>query len=236
MKITIKIFTIIAIIAFLAGTGCSSGPKERIEERENKGTEMGVSTPDWVRAYTMYGLARLQSQVTYRDKYCVIGEETGANLQFVQAWADHFSAQQRIGSTLRETVEAEYAVKLQAYALSAGITEAVTGEGGLFQQQVDNVLSVIVSVTYTGAQREADWWTLRRRYDPEEKDAYTDAYTVYVLYTVPKAELNRQVAAAMETTVSAESVFDDITIDLAREILQNGLPNWGAPPQPAAKK
>jgi hypothetical protein len=227
MKITIKVLTVLAVIAVLAAVGCSSGPKVKVVEMENKGTALGVATPDWIKTYTAYGMTRLQSQSAYRDKYCIIGEETGTNLQFVQAWADNFSAQQRIGAMLRTTIATEYTAKVQAAAQSAGIGDSATGES-LYEQQIDNAISAIVNVSYSGAQREADWWSLRRRYDPDVKDAYNDAYTAYVLYTVPKAELNRQVARAMETSVASDSALYDITIELAREILQNGMPNWGA--------
>jgi hypothetical protein len=227
MKITMKVLTVFAVIAVLAAVGCSSGPKVKVVELENKGTALNVSTPDWIKTYTAYGMTRLQSQSAYRDKYCIIGEETGTNLQFVQAWADNFSAQQRIGAMLRTTIASEYTAKVQAAAQSAGLGDSATGES-LYQQQIDNAISAIVNVSYSGAQREADWWSLRRRYDPDVDEAYSDAYTAYVLYTVPKAELNRQVARAMETSVASDSALYDITIELARDILQNGMPGWGA--------
>jgi hypothetical protein len=91
-----------------------------------------------------------------------------------------------------------------------------------YQQEIENILSVIVNVSYSGAQREADWWSLRRRYDPDNKTHYTDEYTAYVLYTIPRAELNRQIAFALESSVKADSVLYDITISLARDILLQG--------------
>jgi hypothetical protein len=228
MKITIKGFAFLAVLTVLVAAACSSGPKSKIIELKNKGTEMGVASPDWIRTYTGYGMARLQSQATYRDKYCVIGEETGANLQFVQAWADNFSAQQRIGAMLRTTINAEYAARVRAaFPPATPPGKGVVEEENPHQPEIDDLLLAIVNVSYYGAQRENDWWSLRRHPDPEDKDAYTDIYTVYVLYTIPKIELNRQVAMAMETSIASDSSLYDITIDLAREILANGIPNWG---------
>jgi hypothetical protein len=80
----------------------------------------------------------------------------------------------------------------------------------------------VVNVSYSGAQLEANWWILNRRYDPDVKDKYSDEYTAYVMYTFPKAELNRQVAHALETAVSADSALYDITIQLAKELLLEG--------------
>ena len=226
MKIE-KITSIFFVMVILALTGCSSGPKAKIVELENKGSSMGVSTPDWIKLYTANGISRVQAQSEFRDKYCVIGEETGVNRQFVLAWADNFSAQQRIGAMLRTTIASEYQARVEAAAQSSGVTDS-TLQSGEYNQYIDSVINAIVNVSYSGAQREADWWSLRRRYDPDVKDAYTDEYTAYVLYTIPKAELNRQVARALETSISADSALYDITIEIARQILQNGMASWAA--------
>jgi hypothetical protein len=151
------------------------------------------------------------------------------NRQFVVTWADNFSAQQRIGAMLRTTIVSEYQARIQGQAQSQGGSNTTTAAGdssGEFNQQIDSIVNAVVNVSYSGAQRESDWWSLRRRYDPDVKDAYTDEYTAYVLYTIPKAEMNRQVARALETSVNADSALYQVTIDMAREILQNGLVKW----------
>jgi len=216
----LSVFVIIALFA------CASGPKVKVRELENKGTGMGISTPNWISTYTAHGINRLQSQSEYRDKYCVIGEETGVNKQFVLAWADNFSAQQRIGAMLRTTIASNFQARVQATAQTTGLN-SMTAPGGTYQQEIDSIISSTINVSYSGAQREADWWSLRRRYDPDYKDVFTDEYTAYVLYTIPKQQLNQQVARALETSVSKDSALYDITIEMARQILLEGLPNWG---------
>jgi len=225
VKLTAALFLIIFITA-LAAIGCASKPKVRVVELENKGSALGVSTPEWIKLYTAYGISRVQAQSQFRDKYCIIGEESGVNRQFVVAWADHFSAQQRIGAMLRTTIASEYQARVQGAAQSVGGSGSATAAGS-YQQQIDSVINAIVNVSYSGAQRESDWWSLRRRYDPDQKDVFTDEYTAYVLYTIPKALLNEQVARALETSVRRDSALYDITIEMARQILQNGIANWG---------
>jgi hypothetical protein len=216
-------------------------------ELENKGTSMGVSTPDWIKTYTANGISAVQNQSQFRDKYCVIGEESGVNRQFVLAWADSFSAQQRIGAMLRTNIASEYQARVQGAAQSSGGANSSAAQGagsGDYSQQIDNIINAVVNVSYSGAQREADWWSLRRRYDPDQKEVYTDEYTAYVLYTIPKGALNEQVARALETSISKDSELYDITIALARDILQNGFDYLGAgdlapaetPPQTQAEK
>jgi len=215
----------------MALIGCASGPKATIVELENKGTSMNVDTPDWIRLYVAQGISAVQAQPQYRDKYCIIGEENSLNRQFAVTWADNFSAQQRIGQMLRTSIASEYQAHVQGTSQSSGGANSSTAAGtgsADYRQEIDNVLSAIVTVSYVGAQREADWWSLRRRYDPDLKDVFSDEYTAYVLYTIPKAEMNRQIAEVLTTSIKADSVLYDITIDMARQILQNGLAQWGA--------
>ncbi|MCL2186917.1 MAG: hypothetical protein FWB86_13865 [Treponema sp.] len=226
MKIKGSMIILLSVITIIAFVSCASGQKVRIVELENKGSGMGVSTPEWIKNYTAFGISKVQSQPEFRDKYCIIGEETGVNRQFVIAWADNFSAQQRIGAMLRTTIVSEYQARVQGNSQSIGGSTSQQSFGA-YQQEIDSVINAIVNVSYSGAQREADWWSLRRRYDPDQADLFSDEYTAYVMYTIPKAELNRQVAQALETSVKSDSALYDITIEMARLILQNGLADWG---------
>jgi hypothetical protein len=226
MKFTKQALAALTVITVIALVGCASKPKVKNVELENKGTSMNVSTPDWIKNYTASGISAVQAQPQYKDKYCIIGEEGGVNKQFVLTWADNFSAQQRIGAMLRTTITSEYQARVQGAAQSSG-GATMSSASGDYNQEIDNVINAIVNVSYSGAQREADWWSLRRRYDPDQKDVYSDEYTAYVLYTIPKKELNTQVAKAMETSIKKDSALYDITIQMAREMLQNGMANWG---------
>jgi hypothetical protein len=214
-------------VALLAlAVSCASGPKVTVSELENKGTSMGVSTPDWIKVYVSDGISTVQAQPQYKEKYCIIGEETGVNKQFVLTWADSFSAQQRIGAMLRTNIASKYQATVSGTAQSSGGANSSSASGsgaGDYQQAIDNSINSVVNVSYSGAQRESDWWSLRRRYDPDQEGVYTDEYTAYVLYTIPKAELNRQIADALTTSVSKDSVLYDITIALAQDILLNGV-------------
>jgi len=198
-------------------TSCATGNKPNYTGLENKGTVMGILTPDWVKLYIEKGVSALQALPDYKDKYCIVGEETGTNRQFVISWADQASAQQRIGSLLRTNIASRYQAAVSGSSLSSD-----GGVSGQLQQEIDNILSAVVNVSYSGAQRESDWWVLRRRYDIDNREIYSDEYTAYVLYTVPKAEMNRQIAQALETSARADSALYDITIALARDILLQG--------------
>jgi hypothetical protein len=214
-----------AVIAAAISVGCSSGPKIIVKELETKGTALKESTPAWIKLYVAKGITAVQALPEYKNKYCIIGEETGVNKQFVVNWADNFSAQQRIGAMLRTNIESKYTAAVNASAQSSGGASSAAGGGtgsSDYKQEIDSAISAVVNVSYSGAQLEANWWILNRRYDPDVKDEWSDEYTAYVMYTFPKAELNRQVAHALETAVAADSAVYDITIQLARELLLEG--------------
>jgi hypothetical protein len=215
------VLALCAITALVLSAYATSGTAANIIELENKGTVIGVPTPDWVKTYLEKGVSALQAQPQYKDKYVIVGEESGINRQFVLAWADQASAQQRIGSLLRTNIASRYQAAVNATVQNSDVANSETNSS-FYQQEIENILIAVVNVSYSGAQREADWWNLRRRYDPDNKEVYTGEYAAYVLYTVPKAEMNRQIAFALQTSVSKDSALYDITLSLARDILLQG--------------
>jgi hypothetical protein len=232
MKSRSIIFAIVVLALLLAACGSTGSaapvtppPVVRIVELDNKGNALGITqTPEWITTYIMSGVSKVQEQ--YPGMYCIIGEETGVNKQFVLAWADNFSAQQRIGAMLRTNIATEYQARVQGNASSSGGANSAVEASGDYNQEIDNIINAVVNVSYSGAQRENDWWTLRRRYDPDQEGVYTDEFTAYVLYTFPMAELNRQIAYALETSVSADSALYDITIQMAQSLLAGGIADW----------
>jgi hypothetical protein len=226
-KIKGKIIVMLVMAAAL--TGCASGPKVTTTELDNKGRAIGVSTPEWIKLYAADGITAVQAQPQFKDKYCIVGDETSTNRQFALAWADNFSAQQRIGAMLRTTIGSRYEAAVSGSSQSSGGANSSAGTGSAdYRQEINNMINAVVNVSYSGAQRDSDWWVLMRRYDPDQKNVYTDEYIAYVLYTVPKAELNQQIARALETSVAKDSVLYDITIQLARKILSEGFEYLGA--------
>jgi len=124
MKIAKKIFVIGFAFVLAALVSCAT-TKVKVVELENKGTSMGISTPDWIKLYTANGITKVQALPQYKDKYCIIGEESGINKQFVLAWADNFSAQQRCPSTKTNTASSARKAALTNNLYSRGrITSA----------------------------------------------------------------------------------------------------------------
>jgi hypothetical protein len=228
MKKNVVSFLCVLMMMSIGAMAFAGGKKDKVKttELDNKGSAIGVPTPEWIKLYVSQGITAVQNQPQYKGRYCIIGEETGTNKEFVLSWADSFSAQQRIGAQLRTTIVSKYQASVTGQEQSSGganSTIASSGSSGSYQQEIDNSINAVVEVSYSGAQRESDWWVLIRRYDPDQKDAFSDEYTSYVLYTIDAQQLNTQVAKALETSVAKDSVLYDITIQLAKDILLGGV-------------
>ncbi|GHV07279.1 hypothetical protein FACS189485_17340 [Spirochaetia bacterium] len=215
-----------AALLALTLAGCASGPKVNVVTLEDKGTGMNISTPEWVKLFMTGRISGVQALPEYKDKYCVIGQETGVNKQFVLAWADSFSAQQQIGAMLRTSIQSAYTAKVDGQAQSSGGANSSIAAGagsGSYQQSIENSINALVNVNYSGAQREGDWWLLQRRYDPDQKDVYSDEYTAFVLYTIPKALLNQQVASSLIANASLDPSLAEMSKEIAEDILRGAL-------------
>ncbi|GHV83899.1 hypothetical protein AGMMS50212_12390 [Spirochaetia bacterium] len=226
LKKTVSVLVLIISSVTMLVTGCAGSPKVKTLELDNKGKAIGVTTPSWIKLFVSKGVTAVQEQPQFKDKYCIIGEESSINKQFALAWADSFSAQQRIGAMLRTNIESKYQATVKGLSQTTGGANSSTAAGGgsaNYNQEINDVINAVVNVSYSGAQRDSDWWVLMRRYDPDQKDVFSDEYTAYVMYTVPKAELNRQIASALETSISKDSALYDITIALAKDIMLNGV-------------
>ena len=214
---------VIITVAVLSIISCAS--VQRPVELETKGSAMGIPTPNWVTTYIAHGISGVQARPEFRDRYCVIGTSIGVNLEFVLAWADHFSAQQIMGAMLRTNIATRLNANADGVAQSLGLFGDSTGE---YLRQIDNSINTVLNISFSGTQREADWWTLTRRYDPDQRGVYTDEYRAYVLYTIPKSQLDQQIAYALATSIDADHVLYDITIQIARDILSGSMSYLGS--------
>ncbi|WP_059369519.1 hypothetical protein [Treponema endosymbiont of Eucomonympha sp.] len=226
MKSMRKTAALLAASAALAAvSGCAS-TKSLTKILEDKGMPMGISTPKWVDSYIKGTVSAVQGLPEYKDKYCVIGEASGVNKLLVLAWADSFSAQQQIGVMIRTTISSAYTAKAKGSAQSSGGRNSASAQGsgsGSYEQAIDNSINSIVAAQYSGAQREGDWWTLQRNYDPDKKGLYSDEYKAYVFYTFPKSSLNQQVATALRSNEVLDPDVARVSVEIAEDIVRGGL-------------
>ena len=195
---------VLALIATaLVFSGCASKdepePKEleakvKSEVLEHKGTALGVNQlPVWVETYIAEGVLAVEKLSSYEGSYCFIGEEAGTNLDALQVWVSSFDIPSEIAANVSTRVNALF---------TGAASGSPDGEYGTY---FENIVKTSSGASYSGARKVNDWWVMTRRYDPDQKKNYVDEYRCYVLYTIDKDLLDRQVLEMMDK-VATETV------------------------------
>lgn len=220
----LKVFTAVLVVCLLFAS-CASTPddpepkqltsKVTTEILEHKGTALGITTlPVWVSSYVELGVRGVEKLSDFSEEYCFVAEMTADNLNAGQAWLNGFEVPQIIARQLQSRVESLF--------VGAAVGAPEDDYGTYFE----NVVRTTTDVSFSGAKKVSDWWSLIRKYDPDIKKAYTDAYYIYVLYTMPKELLDRQLLDQIEKaeedsemSEAQRAAFDNVKAVLA----QSGL-------------
>ncbi len=182
-----KIFAAVLVVCLLFA-GCASDPEPKelssrvkTEILEHKGTALGVNTlPVWVESYVSLGTKGLEKLADFSEEYCFVAEMSADNLNAAQAWLNGFEMPQVIARQISSRVESLF------------IGAAVGAPEDTYGTYFENVVKTTTDVTFTGAKKISDWWSYIRVYDPDIKNSFNDEYRVYVLYTMPRSLLDKQ--------------------------------------------
>lgn len=190
------------LISTLVFTSCASNkdpePKElegkvTTEVLEHKGSALGINQlPVWVETYIAEGIYGVEKLSSYEGSYCFVAEEAGTNLDALQTWVSSFDIPSEIAQNVSTRVDALF---------TGAATGSPDGEYGTY---FENIVKTTSSASYSGARKVNDWWILTRRYDPDHKKQYEDEYRCYVLYTIEKDLLDKQVLDMIDR-VAAET-------------------------------
>ncbi|MDR1786554.1 MAG: hypothetical protein LBR23_08885 [Spirochaetaceae bacterium] len=227
MKNTKKIWTLAAIITAMAvvvtSMACKSAPEPKKVETvstyailDHKGAALGNNDlPQWLTVYLDTGLdTEVEKLSNFKGQYCFIGTNDSTNKKFAQTWAAGADGPTLIAATISTRVENV----LKSTDDGSETTNASTDEATM-QRVLDNVRTTTQSATFSGARKVGDWWIQIRRYDPDDHTIVrSEEYTAYVLYTIEKKSLDRQVAAKLQNTLD-----NDKTVSLAERAIYTGL-------------
>jgi hypothetical protein len=230
------IFLFLSCMMFVHAQSSNYRSPENLDYK-GKAAGMDFTLPSWASQFIMNGNNGVQAMSQFYNVYCIVGEASGENKRNVIAQAN-ISGQLRISSGLiHNSLLAKYEERIPDLYNST------------YSEKVDHIITATALRCYTGAKREDDWWTLRRLYNLDDQSKYEDEYISYVLFTIPKEEFHFQIAMALENTATyfrqlatqyesygvpldsnpllysttIDSELYDITMDIARNILMQGL-------------
>jgi len=240
MNTTKRILTAAAIVTIIAAmvmtVSCGSSPKadpaaKKVETitkytiLDHKGAATGKDElPQWLSVYLDTGLdTEVEKLSAFKGMYCFIGTNDSTNKKFAQTWAAGADGPTLIASTISTRVENV----LTSADNGSDATSADTDEASM-KRVLDNVRTTTQSATFTGARKVGDWWVQLRKYDPDDPSVIRgEEYTAYVLYTIEKKALDRQVAAKLQNTLDTDKQVSAeeraIFSGLINRIIEQGL-------------
>jgi len=169
---------------------------------QHKGTTLGVLTPPaWIEASLM-GPKAVEKLADYKDKFVVVVDVTGKDLEGTSLAAQRLNADTEIARYLSIRVKDTFA-------------GAQVGDKDKIETYMERVVKSVSEIKFSGFQRSADWWVQIRWYKPDNKKTWDrDEFRVLQLYTVDKEVLKSQ----LEKTLSGEAAEEPKTAEKERAI------------------
>ncbi|MDR2402804.1 MAG: hypothetical protein LBD78_02120 [Spirochaetaceae bacterium] len=193
------VWLFLAVVLVFAA--CSSRPKTvaveapKYEEKteayvvlDHKAKAVGEDVPDWVTLYISDGLPGVERLDQFKDEYVFVGEDTGTNLNALRQWSSGFTVAQEMARMVSTRVQAKF-------------VGAVAGSPDLeYGRYFEDVVKNVASASFSGARKENDYWLLKRYFMADGKTVDREAYDFYVLVTIDKGILERQINEVLDGT------------------------------------
>ncbi len=199
------------VASVLAVVGCVQNPppppapmptQVPFEILMHKGSSLGVATPPtWVTA-ALDGPRAVEKLADYKDKFVVIVDVTGKDLEGTQLAGQRLNADTEIARFLSIRVKDTFA-------------GAQVGDKDKIETYMERVVKSVAEARFSGFRKESDWWVLIRWYKPDGKKTFDkDEYRVMQLYTIDKSILMEQ----LQKILSGESNNEPKTPEKERAI------------------
>jgi hypothetical protein len=158
-------------------------------ERTNidwKGKSVGTEIPEWVQAIALEEYEKIEAEPRLKDRLAIAVVEKGKNLDLLRSWATNFNVQAQVSRMISTKVQAEFAGILQGDKNSADGAHAF----------LEEVVATLSKAKISGLRKDRDFWLKVRIYDNDKKTT-EDEYDYYLLYSIDKADLQRQIDIAL---------------------------------------
>ncbi|MDR0823426.1 MAG: hypothetical protein LBN20_06585 [Endomicrobium sp.] len=183
-----------AVVLF-AGCGASkvgvAAPAAKIASKvervilDYKGAALGSEIPTWVESAVNDDYQTLESMPRFKDRLAVVAIENGKNLDLLKSWANNFSVQAQLSRQISNKISAEFGGGQQGDKNSEESTTFIR-----------EVVATLSEAKISGLSKEMDYWLKVRTIDKDKKTE-VEQYTYYVVYSINKADLQRQIDIAL---------------------------------------
>jgi hypothetical protein len=177
---------------------------------EHKLTALGGDVPEWVFDYA--DGVNFENKKEYEGNYVFVFEQTGKDLEGVKAWTRSFSAATEVARMVSTRVMNKFG-------------GAQVGDKDMVETYMEEVAKVLAVAEYAGARKKDDFWLYRQFYDDNGKPT-EKIYTYYLLYTVPKEQIDAAIQRALDAQNNADkpkTEEEQVARERVKELFSEGL-------------
>jgi DNA-binding FrmR family transcriptional regulator len=147
----------------------------------------------------------------YANKYVVVVEATGQDLDGTQLAASKINAQTAISGLISTRVKDTFA-------------GSQVGDKDKIENYMERVVKSVSEATFSGFAKETDWWVKQQTFTSDGKPD-KQVYRVTQLWTIDKDVLKKQLTNQMSGAAAAEPKTEDKqkAIDLVQQSFFDGF-------------
>jgi hypothetical protein len=173
-----------------------------IIESQNGGPDAAV--PEWVSLYLGGKVNEIESLPEFNGKYIFIGENRSENLNVLMQWVKGFAVVQDLPRLIVQRVEQKY------------ITSASLYPDDEYGEYFLGMITKVSDGEFPGAVKEQTFWVKRRMIPVEAEDGddlpppetplVTERYEYFIMISIDKEALQRQIRNIMAEVRTAVTV------------------------------
>ena len=218
-----KILGILVVLAALASfVGCASAPKSGVKPPaptvkayppqiiEHKGTAFGKDYPKWMDA-ALDGPKAVEKLPDFANKYIVVVQQDGQDLDGAQLAASKLDAQTTISALISTRVKDTFA-------------GAQVGDKDKIETYMERAVKSVSEAKFSGFSMESDWWVKLQTFTTDGK-ADKQVYRVIQIWGIDKDTLKAQIQSQLKDAAAAEPKTEDKqkAIDLVNQSFFDGF-------------
>jgi hypothetical protein len=222
-----KILGILVVLVTLASfVGCASGAKSKPSSVvnppaptvkayppqiiEHKGTAFGRDYPKWMDA-ALDGPKAVEKLPDFANKYVVVIQQDGQDLDGAQLAASRLNAQTTISALISTRVKDTFA-------------GAQVGDTNKIETYMERAVKSVSEAKFSGFAMESDWWVKLQTFTSDGK-ADKQVYRVIQVWAIDKDTLKAQVQSQLKDAAAAEPKTEDKqkAIDLVNQSFFDGF-------------
>ena len=160
----------------------AAAPEIKRTTLDYKGASLGSEIPQWTMAIAEDDYERVEKEERFKDRQLIFVVEYGKNLDLLRSWANNFSAQAQVSRLISNKVQAQF----------GGIQEGDKNSSDEADSYLKEIVATLSNIKISGLRKERDFWIKVRIVD-NEKQTTTEQYEYYLMYSINKQDLQRQI-------------------------------------------